>query len=56
MIDLHMHILPGMDDGAPTMEEAIRMAEMAVACGIHTVAATPHCNIPGEFDNYDGYE
>ena len=56
MIDLHMHILPGLDDGASTMEDAIRMARMAVECGVHTVAATPHCNIPGEFDNYDGYE
>ncbi|MCP8967844.1 tyrosine-protein phosphatase [Ectobacillus ponti] len=42
MIDIHAHILPGLDDGAQTMEEAIEMAQAAVQAGIHTIIATPH--------------
>jgi protein-tyrosine phosphatase len=42
VIDLHMHILPGVDDGARTMHDAIAMAEAAVADGVRVVAATPH--------------
>jgi protein-tyrosine phosphatase len=41
-VDLHCHLLPGLDDGAATLEEALAMAEMAVADGIGTVVATPH--------------
>lgn len=43
MIDLHCHVLPGLDDGAENMEEAIEMCRIAEADGIHTVAASPHC-------------
>lgn len=42
MIDLHSHILPGLDDGARTFEEALDIARAAVADGIRTIAATPH--------------
>lgn len=42
MIDLHCHILPGLDDGAADVPESIAMARQAVADGIRTVAATPH--------------
>ncbi|MEW6672083.1 MAG: CpsB/CapC family capsule biosynthesis tyrosine phosphatase [Thermodesulfobacteriota bacterium] len=42
MIDLHCHILPGVDDGAADLPESIEMARQAVADGIHTVVATPH--------------
>ncbi|NJK81119.1 MAG: hypothetical protein HC914_15025 [Chloroflexaceae bacterium] len=42
MIDLHMHILPHLDDGARDLEEAVEMARMLVADGVTTVAATPH--------------
>lgn len=42
MIDLHCHILPGIDDGPELMEESIEMARMAVADGIGTIVATPH--------------
>jgi protein-tyrosine phosphatase len=42
MIDLHTHILPGLDDGARTLEESVSMARAAVADGIRMVAATPH--------------
>lgn len=54
MIDLHIHIMPGVDDGSPSMEESVKMAWLAVRSGVHTMTATPHCNIPGEVDNYDG--
>jgi protein-tyrosine phosphatase len=42
MIDLHCHILPGLDDGPATMSEALAMASMAAASGTTTVVATPH--------------
>jgi len=42
MIDIHSHILPGIDDGAADAEESIEMAKAAVADGIHTIVATPH--------------
>ena len=36
MIDLHCHLLPGVDDGSRTMEDALELARAAVANGIHT--------------------
>jgi len=42
MIDLHCHILPGLDDGAETIEEAMEMARVAERDGIKTIVATPH--------------
>ena len=42
MIDLHSHLLPGIDDGAPDEEASLRMARAALAGGITTMAATPH--------------
>ncbi len=42
MIDLHCHILPGLDDGSPDMEVSLAMARMAVADGITDIVATPH--------------
>lgn len=42
MIDLHCHILPGIDDGAPTIEASLKMAQKALSEGIHTIVATPH--------------
>jgi protein-tyrosine phosphatase len=44
MVDLHCHILPGLDDGPSSMEESQAMAESAVADGITHVVATPHSN------------
>lgn len=43
MIDLHSHILPGLDDGAANLNQAIEMARIAVDCGIRGMAVTPHC-------------
>jgi protein-tyrosine phosphatase len=45
MIDIHCHILPGLDDGPGTMQGAIEMARKAVADGIYTLVATPHINV-----------
>jgi len=42
MIDLHCHILPGIDDGARDLSESVKMAQKAVEQGIHTIVATPH--------------
>ena len=50
MIDLHHHLLPGIDDGAEDLAMALEMARMAVADGIHTVACTPHI-YPGLYEN-----
>lgn len=44
MVDLHCHILPGLDDGAKTIEDSLAMAESAVSDGITHVVATPHAN------------
>ncbi len=42
MIDLHCHILPGVDDGPLDFHTAVRMAEIAARDGIETIVATPH--------------
>jgi protein-tyrosine phosphatase len=42
MIDVHCHILPGVDDGARTLEEAVAMCRMAAADGCEAMIATPH--------------
>jgi protein-tyrosine phosphatase len=42
VIDLHTHILPGLDHGAADWDEAVAMCRIAVADGIATLAATPH--------------
>lgn len=44
MLDLHCHILPGVDDGPTTLGEALAVARFAVADGITHVVATPHCH------------
>ena len=42
MIDLHSHVLHGLDDGAATLAEAVEICELAAADGIEVLAATPH--------------
>jgi protein-tyrosine phosphatase len=42
VIDLHAHILPGIDDGPRSLEDSLEMARLAVADGITTMVATPH--------------
>lgn len=50
MIDIHCHILPGVDDGARTLTESVMMAKEAVSQGITKIVATPHHN-NGSFQN-----
>jgi protein-tyrosine phosphatase len=50
MVDLHCHILPGLDDGAKTVEESLAMAEDAIADGITHVVGTPHASADYPFD------
>jgi protein-tyrosine phosphatase len=42
MVDIHCHILPGIDDGPAELSESLKMAEIAVADGITRIVATPH--------------
>lgn len=44
MIDTHLHILPGVDDGPQTMQEALELAQALVREGIRAAIATPHYN------------
>lgn len=50
MVDIHSHILPGLDDGPDGMAAVIKMAEIAQTDGIRHIIATPHI-IPGIYDN-----
>ena len=50
MIDLHCHLLPGIDDGPKTLDAAIKLARHAVASGIVKSIVTPHI-VPGQYDN-----
>lgn len=50
MIDIHCHILPGLDDGAERVDVSIAMAEMAVADGVTHIVCTPHIT-PGVYHN-----
>lgn len=43
-VDTHIHLLPGLDDGPATLEDALAMAEVAIADGITHAVATPHAN------------
>ena len=50
MIDMHSHILPGLDDGAADWEQAIAMARIAVDDGITEMVCTPHW-VLGKYEN-----
>lgn len=50
LIDMHVHILPGVDDGAQEITDSLAMAEVAVKDGISMLVATPHI-IRGLFEN-----
>ena len=54
MIDIHAHILPGIDDGAADMESALEMAAMAVESGVTIMVATPHSSAYGRMQNHWG--
>ena len=42
VIDLHSHILAGLDDGPRTWKESLELARSAVSAGVTAIAATPH--------------
>ena len=52
MVDIHCHILPGIDDGAEDIYDSLSMASLAEKSGVRAVVATPHCNVPGAPANY----
>ena len=43
MIDLHTHLLPGLDDGPSTLDESVALAQAMVAAGTQVDVATPSC-------------
>lgn len=51
LTDIHTHILPGLDDGAGDLNQAVAMAVIAAQDGIKTLVATPHV-MRGAFDNH----
>lgn len=50
MVDIHCHLLPGIDDGPDTLEQALELCRMAVSAGISHVVTTPHIH-PGRYEN-----
>ncbi len=44
MIDIHCHIMPGVDDGSGNMSDSVEMAQLAAKSGIKSIIVTPHCN------------
>jgi protein-tyrosine phosphatase len=50
LVDIHCHLLPGLDDGPDSLAESLQMAEMAIADGITHVIATPHASDRYAFD------
>jgi protein-tyrosine phosphatase len=51
MVDIHCHILPGLDDGPATLAESLEMVRAAIADGITHVVATPHSNDKYKFES-----
>lgn len=50
MIDIHSHVLYGLDDGAKTLDDSLAMIRMAAANGTTDLVATPHANLHYKFD------
>jgi protein-tyrosine phosphatase len=50
VIDIHSHILPGLDDGSKSLEESVAMALMAAESGTTDIVASPHANQDYKFD------
>ncbi|MCX6633009.1 MAG: hypothetical protein NTW28_35895, partial [Candidatus Solibacter sp.] len=50
MIDIHSHILPGLDDGSKSLEESAEMVRQAAAAGTTDIVASPHANQKYPFD------
>src|SRR5579872_5832004 len=54
MIDIHLHILPGVDDGPETMQASLALARVLVQESVHAAVATPHYN--DEFPQHSATE
>lgn len=52
MIDVHCHIIPGVDDGSQSLDESLAMADIAARSGVNILVATPHANQMGRFENF----
>ncbi|MGA2135303.1 MAG: CpsB/CapC family capsule biosynthesis tyrosine phosphatase [Bryobacteraceae bacterium] len=50
MVDIHSHILPGLDDGAQTLDVSVAMLRLAAESGTTDIVATPHANSQFTFD------
>lgn len=51
MVDIHCHIVPGVDDGAWDLKSAVAMARIAAGCGVEKIIATPHFKgVPEELE------
>jgi protein-tyrosine phosphatase len=50
MVDIHSHVLWGLDDGAATREESLAMLAMAAEAGTTDIVATPHANFQYRYD------
>jgi len=50
MIDIHSHILPGLDDGSPDLAESVAMARLAAEAGTTDIVASPHSDLQFAFD------
>ena len=53
IVDIHNHMLFGVDDGSYSLENSLEMAELSCESGVTDVICTPHC-YPGMFENYAG--
>lgn len=51
MIDLHTHVLPGIDDGSKSIEESIKMIKVAKECGFLGLVLTPHYMLYTEYES-----
>src|ERR1051325_1041395 len=49
MVDIHSHILPGLDDGSKTLEESVAMVKMAAESGTTGIVGTPHASMQYSF-------
>jgi protein-tyrosine phosphatase len=53
VIDLHCHILPGLDDGPATIDASVALARLAAVDGTHTIVATPHVRADYRFELHE---
>lgn len=52
LFDIHCHLMAGVDDGADIPDESVRMLRLAASGRTGGIVCTPHCNIPGSYQNY----